>query len=274
MNFLNQFFNEDIFDPNPSKGLNKIPPNSIDLIFADLPYNMTQNPWDQQPINLSTLWSHLNRIAKPNTPFIFTSKEPFTSTLIFSNKLAFKFKMIWRKNLKSNFLNANFQPMSAYEEIPVFYYNKPTYNPQKIPRTFQKPAGNSKNTKSKNYNPLKENYTNNQSNLLLPDDIIDDEDLPTLNSLENETLYIKCQHGSNKIHPNQKPIELLSYLIKTFSNPNDIILDPTAGSGSTAFAAHNLNRNFILFDNGSNSNNVPYKDIFDSNFSQYLQNCK
>lgn len=259
---MNEFYYEDIFDPDPNKGLNKIKDDSIDMIFADLPYNMTQNSWDQQPIDLQKLWKHFNRIAKPNAPFVFTSKEPFTSILIMSNKSAFKFKMIWRKNLKSNFLNAKIQPMSAYEEIPVFYNSQPTYNPQKIPRTFQTPAGNSKNTKSTNYNKIKEDYTNNQSDLLMPDDIIDDEDLPNLKDLENETLYIKCQHGSNKIHPNQKPIELLSYLINTFSNPNDVILDPTAGSGTTAIAAKLLNRNFIAFDNGKDKNNVSYKDLF------------
>lgn len=264
---MNKFFNEDIFDPSPNKGLNKIPPNSIDLIFADLPYNMTNNSWDQQPINLQLLWSHFNRIAKPNTPFIFTSKEPFTSTLIFSNKSAFKYKFIWRKNLKTNFLNAKIQPMSSYEEIPVFYYSQPTYNPQSIPRTFQSPAANKTNSKSSNYNKIKELYQNNPKSTLSPDDFIDEEDLPNL-SLENESLYIKCQHSSNKIHPNQKPVELISYIIKTFSNPGNLILDPTAGSGSTGFAAFLNNRNFILFDNGSNNSNIPYKNIFDQEFSK------
>jgi DNA modification methylase len=152
------------------------------------------------------------------------------------------------------------------EEIIIFYKNQPTYNPQMIPRTFQNPAGNKLNTKTLNYNKLKENYINSPKDWLAPDDVIDEEDYFSLDAidLQDQMLYIKCQHNSNKIHPNQKPIELLEYLIKTYSNPNDIILDPTAGSGSTGIAAAKLNRNFILFDNSYNKDNISYKTLFNN----------
>lgn len=258
---INSFHNINCFE-----GLKLIPDNSIDLIFADLPYNITNNHYDKTPFPLNNLWTELLRIGKQNTPFIFTSKEPFTSHLIFSNLPLFKYKLIWRKNLKTNFLNAKKQPMSAYEEIVVFYKNQPTYNPQMIPRTFQNPAGNKLNTKTLNYNKLKEEYIPNPKDWLFPDDVIDEEDYFSLDAinLEDQMLYIKCQHNSNKIHPNQKPIELLEYLIKTYSNPNDIILDPTAGSGSTGIAAAKLNRNFILFDNSNNKDNISYQTLFNS----------
>ena len=259
---LNTYQQLNCFDQN---ALPKIPDNYVDLIFADLPYNITNNSYDKHPFPLEPLWKEFLRIAKPNTPFIFTSKEPFTSHLILSNLSLFKYKLIWRKNLKTNFLNAKKQPMAAYEEIVVFYNKQPTYNPQLVPRTFQTPAGNFKNTKTQNYNKLKEDYINNPKDWLSPDDVIDEEDSFSLDAidLQDQMLYIKCQHNSNKFHPNQKPIELLSYLFKTFSNPNDIILDPTAGSGSSGIAAKLLNRNFILFDPGINKNNIPYKSLFD-----------
>jgi site-specific DNA-methyltransferase (adenine-specific) len=262
---LNTFYEESCFT-----GLKNIPDNYIDLIFADLPYNITNNSYDKSPFPINELWKELTRIAKPNTPFIFTSKEPFTSHLILSNLNYFKYKLIWRKNLKTNFLNAKKQPMSAYEEIVVFYKNQPTYNPQLIPRTFQNPAGNKKNTKTTNYNKLKEDYLNNPKDWLYPDDVIDEEDYFSLDAidLEDQMLYIKCQHNSNKIHPNQKPIELLKYIINTFSNESDIILDPTAGSGSTGIAAKLLNRNYILFDPGKNKDNLSYKSLFDN----YIKN--
>lgn len=258
---INSFHNLDCF-----QGLPNIPDNSIDLIFADLPYNITNNHYDKSPFPLDKLWTELIRIAKPTSPFIFTSKEPFTSHLILSNIPLFKYKLIWRKNLKTNFLNAKKQPMSAYEEILVFYKNQPTYNPQMIPRTFQSPAGNKLNTKTPNYNKLKEEYIPNPKDWLSPDDVIDEEDYFSLDAIDltDQMLYIKCQHNSNKIHPNQKPIELLEYLIKTYSNPSDIILDPTAGSGSTGIAAAKLNRNFILFDNSNNKDNISYQILFNN----------
>lgn len=180
-----------------------------------------------------------------------TGRQPFTSMMIMSNQNLFKYNMIWRKNLKTGHLNARKQPMGTYEDIMVFYKKPPTYNPQKIPRTFQVPSGNKFNSKSTNYGKIREVYIDRQSDWLMPDDVIDYEDAHSLDAIEldGEMLYIKCVHNSsNKLHPTQKPVELFEYLIKTYTNENEIVLDNCMGSGTTAIACLKCNRKFIGFE--------------------------
>ena len=142
-------------------------------------------------------------------------------------------------------------PMGAYEDIMVFYNKPPVYNPQNIPRTYQIPSGNKFNSKSTNYGKQKELYIDRQSDWLMPDDVIDYEDGYALDALdlENEMLYIKCVHNSSgKLHPTQKPVEILEWLIRTYTNCGDTVLDNCMGSGSTGVAALNLGRKFIGID--------------------------
>ena len=141
--------------------------------------------------------------------------------------------------------------MGAYEDIMVFYKKPPTYNPQRIPRTYQVPSGNKFNSLTSNYGKQRDIYVDRQSEWLMPDDVIDYEDGVSLDALEleNEMLYIKCVHNSSgKLHPTQKPVELLEWLIKTYTNPGDIVLDNCMGSGSTCIACLNTQRQYIGFE--------------------------
>lgn len=228
--------------------MKNIPNNSIDMILCDLPYGCTaRNKWDVI-IPFEPLWEQYKRIIKDNGAIVLFGKNPFTSMMIMSNQDMYKYNLVWRKNLKTGNLNARKMPMGAYEDIMVFYKNPPIYNPQRIPRTYQIPSGNKFNSKTTNYGKQKEIYIDRQSEWLMPDDVIDYEDSSSLDALdlENEMLYIKCVHNSSgKLHPTQKPVELLEWLIKTYTNQNELVLDNCMGSGSTGIACLNTNRNFI-----------------------------
>ena len=168
---------------------------------------------------------------------------------ILSNPKMFKYNMIWRKNLKTGNLNARHMPMGAYEDVMVFYKKSPTYNPQKISRTFQVKSGNTKNSKTTNYGEQKEEYIDRQSDWLTIDDVIDYEDEVNFSKdweLENEMLYVECVHNSSgKLHPTQKPVYLFEWLIKTYTKEGDTVLDNVMGSGTTGVACKNLDRKFI-----------------------------
>ena len=256
--------------------MGNIPDNRVDMILCDLPYGMTsRNKWDVI-IPFEPLWEEYERITKENSAIVLFGKQPFTSMMINSNPKMYKYNMIWRKNLKTGNLNARRMPMGAFEDLMVFYKKSPIYNPQKIPRTYQIPSGNKFNSQTTNYGKQKEKYIDRQSDWLMPDDVIDYEDSYALDALdlENEMLYIKCVHNSqNKVHPTQKPVELLEYLIKTYTNEGMTILDNCMGSGSTGVACINTNRNFIGVElddtyfeitkkriKDAKNNIVPYKD--------------
>tara|TARA_R110000824_G_scaffold12226_4_gene53497 strand:- start:895 stop:1698 length:804 start_codon:yes stop_codon:yes gene_type:complete len=224
-----------------------------DMLLVDLPYDgMTNNAWDS-PMDLEKLWKLYDQLIKENGAMIFTGRQPFTSRLIMSKPEWFKFTMVWKKNLKSGNLNARKRPMVSFEDVIVFYKKQPTYNPQRIPRTFQIKAGNKKNSKTTNYGKQSEYYRDRQSDWLMPDDVIDDEDnffyVETLNEIKENPpmMTIEAVHNSSgKIHPTQKPVRLLEWLIMTFSNEGDTVLDNTAGSAATAIAAIKTNRNYWL----------------------------
>lgn len=233
--------------------------NSIDMILCDLPYGSTQNKWDSI-IPLDMLWYEYKRIIKDNGAIVLTGKQPFTSIVITSNLEMFKYNMIWRKNLKTGNLNARKMPMGSYEDIMVFYKKPPTYNPQKIPRTFQQPSGNKFNSKTTNYGKQREEYIDRQSDWLMPDDVIDYEDYHSLDAIEldGEMLYIKCLHnsGGKKIHPTQKPVELFNFLIKTYTNEGDLVLDNCGGSATTSISCIENNRNYIMIEKDENYYNL------------------
>jgi len=207
--------------------------NSIDMILCDLPYGTTQNKWDSV-INLEVMWKHVWRICKPNAAIVLFSAQPFTTTLIHSQIKSYKYEWAWVKNLKTGNLNARKMPMGGHETIQVFYNSPPTYNPQKRQRTTEIKSGNRKNSKTTNYGSQKELYIDRQSDEIMPDTAL---------------IGIKCVHNSSgKIHPTQKPVELCEYMIKTYSNEGDVILDMTSGSSTTAIAAINTKRNFICIE--------------------------
>lgn len=229
-----------------------IPDKSIDMVLCDLPYGTTaRNKWDEI-IPFEPLWKEYKRIIKDNGAIVLTGKQPFTSMMIISNPKMFKYNMIWRKNLKTGNLNARKMPMGAYEDVMVFYKKPPVYNPQKIPRTYQVKSGNKFNSQTTNYGKQKLDYDDRQSDWLTIDDVIDYEDEVNFTKdweLENEMLYIECVHNSTgKLHPTQKPSYLFEWLIKTYTNEGHLVLDNCSGSGTTAIACMNTNRNYICIE--------------------------
>jgi site-specific DNA-methyltransferase (adenine-specific) len=210
-----------------------IPNNSIDMILCDLPYGTTQNKWDSI-IDLPVMWNEIWRVCKPNAAIVLFAAQPFTTTLISSQIKNYKYEWVWIKNLKTGNLNARKMPMGGHETIQVFYKKPPTYNPQKRLRTTEVKSGNKFNSKTTNYGIQKEDYFDRQDDLITPDTAI---------------INIKCVHNSSgKLHPTEKPVELCSYFVKTYSNENDVVLDMTSGSGTTGIACINTNRNYILIE--------------------------
>ena len=223
---INQIFNEDCLT-----GMDKIPDGSIDMILCDLPYGTTNNYWDKR-IPFEPLWAQYKRITKKNAAIVLFSQMPFGAELIMSNRKMFRYEWIWQKNIGAGFLNANKMPLRVHENILVFYYSLPTYNPQYIQgEPYQKLY---KGQMNGNYGKKKENFTFNEGKRYPID-----------------TMKFKIPNSGgfgDKTHSTQKPIDLLEYLIKTYTNEGELVLDNCIGSGSTAVAAINTNRNFIGFE--------------------------
>jgi DNA modification methylase len=206
----------------------KIPNESIDMILCDLPYGTTQCKWDTI-IPFDELWKQYERIIKPNGAIVLTATQPFTSTLVMSNIKMFRYSLVWEKSKSTGYLNSKKMPMRAHEDILVFYKNLPTYNPQK---TIGVPYDKGKaNRPTEVYNEQKgEIHVKNEDGTRYP----------------RSVQYFKTAESEGKVfHPTQKPISLFEWLIKTYSNENDVILDNCIGSGTTAIAAIRTKRNYI-----------------------------
>lgn len=210
--------------------MKSIPDGSIDMVLCDLPYGTTACKWDSI-IPFEPLWEQYNRIIKGNGAIVLFGSEPFSTELRHSNIKMFKYDWIWFKNMKTGFATAKYQPMRSHETISVFYKKHPVYNPQKRKRTTQ-PSGNKKTDWGEVYGGYKRNCKpNNQTDFVHPNTVID---------------FIKCIHVPEKrYHPTQKPIALLEYLVKTYTNEGDLVLDNCMGSGSTGVACVNTDRKFI-----------------------------
>ena len=197
----------------------------VDAVITDPPYGTTACKWDNV-IPFDKMWERLKKIRKDNAAIVLFSKEPFSSGLRLSNKNEYRYDWIWIKNRGTNFLNCKKMPLFGYENVCVFYRNLPFYAPQM--RT-------GKPYKAKQGKQTGVFGTNNNKTIY------------TVNCGERYPLNIlnfKSQNGQN-VHPTQKPVELLEYLIKTYTNEGDTVLDFTMGSGTTGVACKKLNRNFI-----------------------------
>lgn len=209
-----------------------IPDKSVDMILCDLPYGTTACKWDNV-IPFEPLWEQYNRIIKDNGAIVLFGSEPFASKLRLSNLKMYKYDWIWNKDKSANFAQSNKRPHNIYETICVFYKKQCLYNPQKIDNpkgkrktyTFKQKKYEEVNLSIQNkYVAYGKNY---QGDKLLPKNIL------RFNKVEK------------RIHPTEKPILLLEYLIKTYTNENEVVLDNCMGSGSTGVACVNINRNFI-----------------------------
>lgn len=208
-----------------------LPDKSIDLILCDLPYGTTQNKWDAV-IPFDLLWKQYNRVAKDTAPIVLFAQGLFYTNLVHSNKKVFRYDIVWDKILKSGFLNARVMPLRVHEQIAVFYKSKPVYNPQKT-------KGNPSHTKGTAI--FTKGETNNNYGSYKPKDVDVNDDMKYPTSI----IQFQKPHPSVSVHPTQKPVELLEYLIRTYSNEGNTVLDNTMGSGSTGVACMNTGRNFI-----------------------------
>lgn len=208
-----------------------IPEKSVDAVITDLPYGITSARWDSI-LPLDMLWYHFGNICKNNTTFIFFSSQPFTTMLINSNPKWFKYELIWNKTFGMG-QNAKRMPIKAHENILIFYKNKSTYNPIMTDKKHIRPFPTSYKTELMDLSKCSRDKEHLKNNKKYPISII-----------ELSSRVAEC-NPLNRVHPTQKPVELLEYLIKTYTNEDETILDITMGSGSTGVACKKLNRNFI-----------------------------
>ena len=208
--------------------MKEIHSGSIDLVLVDLPYATTQNKWDSM-LNLEEMWLQLDRICKPNTAKLMFAQTPFDKVLGCSNLKELKYEWIWEKTTATGHLNAKKMPMKAHENILVFYDKLPKYNPQKT--TGHKPANSYTKYQDdgSNYGETKVGISGGGQTDRYP----------------RSVQVFKTDKQKVSLHPTQKPVALLEYLIKTYTNEGETVLDFTAGSFSTGVAALNTNRKFL-----------------------------
>lgn len=199
--------------------------NSVDMVLVDLPYGTTACKWDSI-IPLDKLWEQYNRICKEDGVMVFTAAQPFTTILAASNIQNFRYEWIWEKPQGTNPMNAKVMPLKSHENILVFYRKKPIYNPQMWYSTPYSGFSSDTSKIGEVYGSAKSKHRDNPDGSRYPKTI----------------LKFKQEKG---LHPTQKPVDLMEYLIKTYTNSGDVVLDNTMGSGTTGVAAVRSGRNFI-----------------------------
>lgn len=228
MNRTSEFENK-IIQGDCLEMMGRLPGRSIDLVICDLPYGQTRNKWDR-PISPDKLWEQYKRIAKSRAAIILFGQGIFTAELMLSNRELWRYNLVWNKVLVSGFLNANKMPLRVHEDIIVFYKRPPPYHPQKTRGEKSHSKGKTKDRKNRNYGRFGfEDNADELGDMKHPTSIITFERTPP----------------SRMLHPTQKPIELLEYLVRTYSNEGDLVLDNCAGVGSTAIACVNTGRRYV-----------------------------
>ena len=236
---LNEIYNMDCLE-----GMKYIPDKSIDMVLCDLPYTfkgknrITANSWDL-PINMKLLWIYYNRIISDKGVIALTATNPFSSYLVMSNLEMFKYEWIWEKDNGSNFVHVNHQPFKVHEQVLIFGKSPTTYN---------------KGEEYMNYNPQftqSTPYMTNRHGVIATENLAH-KDYTLIDTINEDgkryprsVQKFNSEHG---LHPTQKPVALFEYLIKTYTNEGDTVLDNCMGSGTTAIACMNTKRNFIGFE--------------------------
>lgn len=201
-----------------------MPQNSVDMVLCDLPYGTTRNRWDVV-IDLNELWSQYKRIAKDNAAIVLFGDGMFTAKLMMSNPKMWRYNLVWDKQRCCDFLNANIKPLKCHEDICVFYKDRPTFNKQYWYSTPYKLQKNG--SLSDNYGSRGTAYTESKD------------------GRRNPLTIVSFPRDHERLHPTQKPVKLLEWLIKTYSNEGDVVLDNCMGCGSTGVACSNTGRSFI-----------------------------
>ena len=223
--------------------MKQIKDKSIDMILCDLPYGTTKCKWDVV-IPFDKLWEQYNRIIKDNGAIVLFGSEPFSSKLRISNLRMYKYDWIWKKTKAQGFLNSKKMPLKDYENICVFYKRLPVYNPQGII------YGNFQNDRKSKYSKGEDIYGKEK-----------EFGISHMSNFPKQIIEFSNPSGKGQLHPTQKPVELLEYLIKTYTNENDLVLDNCMGSGTTGVACKNLNRNFIGIELDENYFNIAKERI-------------
>lgn len=235
---LNKIYNEDCLI-----GMKRIPDKSVDMILCDLPYGTTQCKWDTV-IPFEPLWEQYERIIKDNGAIVLTGSEPFSSMLRMSNLKLFKYDWIWDKVKGTGFLNAKRQPMRNHETVSVFYRKQCTYNPQKTQGHSLKKSFRAKHLQTDVYGEMKNDYL-----------------YESTDRYPRSIQVFSTDTQNYSLHPTQKPVALFEYLVKTYTNEGEIVLDNCIGSGTTAIACINTNRHYIGFESGKNYYDLAVKRI-------------
>ena len=233
--------------------MKQIPDGSVDMVLTDPPYGTTACKWDSV-IPFEPMWEQLKRVTKKNGAIVMTASQPFTSALVMSNVKMFKYCWVWEKSKASNFLQAGYMPLKAHEDVVVFCDGKTTYNPQMVegkPYSGEKRAG----VKGSNSDVFGNNVPNPLFRRGSPDGL----------RKPRTVQYFKTPESEGKtLHPTQKPVALMEYLIKTYTNEGETVLDFTMGSGTTGVACVNTNRTFIGIEQDENYYNISQKRIQDA----------
>ncbi len=252
-----------VFNGDCLEVMKSIPEGSIDMVLCDLPYGTTQCKWDVI-IPFDKLWEQYERIIKSNGVIALSASQPFTTSLIYSNLKIFKYELIWIKTMPSGLASSSYMPMKYHENICIFIKKgKPTFNKQMQERSESgkermKKSGKilNGNLSSGTHNPFKDGIKNTYS----------EYDKTKVNPKSILEFKSVSNSGGTKLHPTQKPIELFEYLIKTYTNENETVLDNTAGSGTTGIACINTNRNCILIEKEEK-----YFDIINERIAKHTQ---
>ena len=232
--------------------MKELPDGKIDMVLADLPYGITSNKWDSI-LPLDKLWEQYWRVLKENGIIALTASQPFSSALVMSQPQRFKHEWVWIKNRGSNFANTVREPMKEHEQVLIFSRGKWTYNKQMQERTGSganrvKYNLNHK-SKSKNYRDFEGRENVKRPNLRVP------------------STWQKFNTCTSKLHPTVKPVDLFRYMIRTYTNEGDVVLDNTAGSGTSAIAAIRENRKYIMIEKDEK-----YYDVMANRIKEELNN--
>lgn len=239
--------NSTIQNINCFEGMRELGDQSVDLILTDPPYGVTACAWDVAP-DLDTMWGEFNRLINPCGAMIIFATQPFATAVINTNRKYFRYDLIWVKNISVGFLNANKMPLRQHEGILVFYKKLPTYNPQMTQGKFYQKRADGACSPSVYRCRQKLGRASSQR-------------------YPKSVLNFSRDIGAGERHPTQKPLDLIRWLIRTYSNPGQLVLDPFLGSGTTAVAAKAEGRNFLGFETDSR-----YFELALSRIRQFVQN--
>ena len=250
---LDKIYNEDCLE-----GMKRIADGAVDCIITDLPYGVLNEQseggsWDSI-IPLEPMWEQFKRVTKPNAAIVLFCQGMFTAKLMMSQPKMWRYNLIWDKGRVNGFLNSKRMPMRHHEDIAIFYQSLPTYNPQMI-KTKRHPRRHGVGSNGKQTNRCYGGFVGTPTTY-------SDENYP-----DSIAYFVKGAEKDDDLHPTQKPVDLLRYLILTYSNEGDTILDATIGSGTTAVAALMEKRHFIGFET-----NKEYFDIAQGRIDQVLRN--